>query len=265
MPSAPSARPPAPPSPRATPRWPRRPTSSSSRFPTAVSAGGRARDRGDQDAPRQDRDRHLHHRHQGGGGRRRRARARPTSSSSTRPCRAGRRAPTRPRLAIMVACPAGAYERFKPLLALMGKPFHVGPQARAGTGGEDPQQLPLGHRLGRHVGGHRLRHQAGHRDEDHPRHRQRLDGPQLRDRGQVPAPHHAWTLRRGLCGQASAQGYPPLPGERPGCGYQRTRWPLSWSMFGSRWRRAMPGSDITEMYPYHPEGPTAESDAPDDA
>jgi 3-hydroxyisobutyrate dehydrogenase len=30
-------------------------------------------------------------------------------------------------LAIMMACPNHSYERFKPLLALMGKPFHVGP------------------------------------------------------------------------------------------------------------------------------------------
>ena len=29
-------------------------------------------------------------------------------------------------IAIMVACPADSYERFKPLFALMGKPFHVG-------------------------------------------------------------------------------------------------------------------------------------------
>jgi 3-hydroxyisobutyrate dehydrogenase-like beta-hydroxyacid dehydrogenase len=35
-------------------------------------------------------------------------------------------------IAIMVACPAGAYERFKPLLALMGKPFHVGPKPGQG-------------------------------------------------------------------------------------------------------------------------------------
>jgi len=35
-------------------------------------------------------------------------------------------------IAIMVACPAGAYERFKPLLALMGKPFRVGPKPGQG-------------------------------------------------------------------------------------------------------------------------------------
>lgn len=35
-------------------------------------------------------------------------------------------------IAIMVACPAGAYERFRPLLALMGKPFHVGPKPGQG-------------------------------------------------------------------------------------------------------------------------------------
>ncbi|MGE0851428.1 MAG: NAD(P)-dependent oxidoreductase [Hyphomicrobiaceae bacterium] len=35
-------------------------------------------------------------------------------------------------IAIMVACPADSYERFKPLLALMGKPFHVGPKPGQG-------------------------------------------------------------------------------------------------------------------------------------
>jgi 3-hydroxyisobutyrate dehydrogenase len=35
-------------------------------------------------------------------------------------------------IAIMVACPASAYERFRPLLALMGKPFHVGPKPGQG-------------------------------------------------------------------------------------------------------------------------------------
>jgi 3-hydroxyisobutyrate dehydrogenase len=35
-------------------------------------------------------------------------------------------------IAIMVACPHESYERFKPLLALMGKPFHVGPKAGQG-------------------------------------------------------------------------------------------------------------------------------------
>ena len=35
-------------------------------------------------------------------------------------------------IAIMVACSTGAYERFKPLLALMGKPFHVGPKPGQG-------------------------------------------------------------------------------------------------------------------------------------
>jgi len=35
-------------------------------------------------------------------------------------------------IAIMVACPVDNYERFKPLLALMGKPFHVGPKPGQG-------------------------------------------------------------------------------------------------------------------------------------
>jgi 3-hydroxyisobutyrate dehydrogenase len=35
-------------------------------------------------------------------------------------------------IAIMVACSAANYERFKPLLALMGKPFHVGPKPGQG-------------------------------------------------------------------------------------------------------------------------------------
>ena len=35
-------------------------------------------------------------------------------------------------IAIMVACPREAYERFKPLLGLMGKPFHVGPRPGQG-------------------------------------------------------------------------------------------------------------------------------------
>lgn len=35
-------------------------------------------------------------------------------------------------IAIMVAGPAASYERFKPLLALMGKPFHVGPKPGQG-------------------------------------------------------------------------------------------------------------------------------------
>jgi 3-hydroxyisobutyrate dehydrogenase len=32
-------------------------------------------------------------------------------------------------LAVMLACPADTYERLKPLMSLMGKPFHVGPKA----------------------------------------------------------------------------------------------------------------------------------------
>jgi 3-hydroxyisobutyrate dehydrogenase len=35
-------------------------------------------------------------------------------------------------LAIMLACPPDAYERFKPLMSLMGKPFHVGPKPGQG-------------------------------------------------------------------------------------------------------------------------------------
>jgi 3-hydroxyisobutyrate dehydrogenase len=35
-------------------------------------------------------------------------------------------------LAIMLACPSESYERLKPLLALMGKPFHVGPKPGQG-------------------------------------------------------------------------------------------------------------------------------------
>ena len=35
-------------------------------------------------------------------------------------------------LAIMAACAPDAFERFKPLLALMGKPFHVGPKPGQG-------------------------------------------------------------------------------------------------------------------------------------
>jgi 3-hydroxyisobutyrate dehydrogenase len=35
-------------------------------------------------------------------------------------------------LAIMLACPSESYERFKPLIALMGKPFHVGPKPGQG-------------------------------------------------------------------------------------------------------------------------------------
>ena len=35
-------------------------------------------------------------------------------------------------IAIMVACAPSSYERFKPLLALMGKPFHVGPKPGQG-------------------------------------------------------------------------------------------------------------------------------------
>jgi 3-hydroxyisobutyrate dehydrogenase len=35
-------------------------------------------------------------------------------------------------IAIMVACPKESYERFQPLLALMGKPFHVGPKPGQG-------------------------------------------------------------------------------------------------------------------------------------
>jgi 3-hydroxyisobutyrate dehydrogenase-like beta-hydroxyacid dehydrogenase len=35
-------------------------------------------------------------------------------------------------IAIMVACAEGAYERVRPLLALMGKPFHVGPKPGQG-------------------------------------------------------------------------------------------------------------------------------------
>jgi 3-hydroxyisobutyrate dehydrogenase len=35
-------------------------------------------------------------------------------------------------LAIMLACPAQAYERLKPLMSLMGKPFYVGPKPGQG-------------------------------------------------------------------------------------------------------------------------------------
>jgi 3-hydroxyisobutyrate dehydrogenase-like beta-hydroxyacid dehydrogenase len=35
-------------------------------------------------------------------------------------------------LAIMVACPPAAYERLKPLMSLMGRPFHVGPDPGQG-------------------------------------------------------------------------------------------------------------------------------------
>jgi 3-hydroxyisobutyrate dehydrogenase len=35
-------------------------------------------------------------------------------------------------LAVMLACPEETYERLKPLMSLMGKPFHVGPKAGQG-------------------------------------------------------------------------------------------------------------------------------------
>jgi 3-hydroxyisobutyrate dehydrogenase len=35
-------------------------------------------------------------------------------------------------IAIMLACPQPSYERFKPLMCLMGKPFHVGPKPGQG-------------------------------------------------------------------------------------------------------------------------------------
>jgi 3-hydroxyisobutyrate dehydrogenase len=35
-------------------------------------------------------------------------------------------------IAIMLACPLPSYERFKPLMSLMGKPFHVGPKPGQG-------------------------------------------------------------------------------------------------------------------------------------
>jgi 3-hydroxyisobutyrate dehydrogenase len=35
-------------------------------------------------------------------------------------------------IAIMLACPQASYERFKPMMALMGKPFHVGPKPGQG-------------------------------------------------------------------------------------------------------------------------------------
>jgi 3-hydroxyisobutyrate dehydrogenase len=35
-------------------------------------------------------------------------------------------------LAVMLACPAESYERLKPLMSLMGKPFYVGPKAGQG-------------------------------------------------------------------------------------------------------------------------------------
>ena len=35
-------------------------------------------------------------------------------------------------LAVMIACPSASFERLKPLIALMGKPFHVGPQPGQG-------------------------------------------------------------------------------------------------------------------------------------
>src|SRR4029077_5557444 len=35
-------------------------------------------------------------------------------------------------IAIMVACSRDSYERFKPLMSLMGKPFYVGPKAGQG-------------------------------------------------------------------------------------------------------------------------------------
>jgi 3-hydroxyisobutyrate dehydrogenase len=35
-------------------------------------------------------------------------------------------------LAIMIACPPGTYERIKPLMSLMGKPFYVGPKPGQG-------------------------------------------------------------------------------------------------------------------------------------
>ena len=235
-PSAPSAHPPAPPSPRATRRWPRRPTSSSSRFPTARCRQAVAREiAAAKTAPRQDRDRHLHHRHQGGRGRRRHARA---GRHRVRRCarvwrHGGRRQghdrhhgglPRRRLRALQAADRAD------------GQAVPCRPQARAGTGGQAAQQLPLGHGACRHVGGHRLRHQAGHRDEDHPRHRQRLVGPQLRDRGQVP--------RTASCMDATTRASRPSFSSRTSASISRThalpasttRSPLSWSTFGSAWR-----------------------------
>ena len=159
---------------------------------------------------------------------------------------------------------AGAYERFKPLLALMGKPFHVGPKPGQGQAVKVLNNYLSATALAATLGGDRLRHQAGHRDEDHPRHRQRLVGPQLGDRGQVPQPHPARTLRRGLRGQASAQGHPPLSGERHALPASPTRWPR-------RGRRlaAHGGGDAGLRHhgdvPLHSEGRVRRKDAPDDA
>ena len=156
-------------------------------------------------------------------------------------------------LAIMLACPAETYERLKPLDEPDGQAVLRRAEAGAGTGGEAAQQLPLRHRAGGHQRGHRLRREPGHRDEDHPRHRQRLDRAQFGDRRQVPPPHHARALRRRLHRQAATQGHQALSGERARRRHQRR----DRRHGGERLDRdgaGLPGADICEMYPYTRDG-----------
>ena len=170
---------------------------------------------------RQDRDRHLHDRHQGRGGGGRDSRRGRHRTSSTRRSRAARPAPTRPRSPSCWPARADAYERFKPLMSLMGKPFHVGPKPGQGQAIKLLNNFLSATALA--ATSEAIAFGTGQGIEM----KTILDivnassGRNSATDDKFPRRIMHGTLRRRLHGQAAAQGHPPLPGECPGCWYHR--------------------------------------------
>ena len=63
-------------------------------------------------------------------------------------------------IAIMLACPSESYERFKPLMSLMGKPFHVGPKPGQGQAVKLLNNFLSATALAATLRGDRLRHRS---------------------------------------------------------------------------------------------------------
>ena len=122
--------------------------------------------------------------------------------------------------------------------------------ARPRAGDEARQQLPLGHRPGRHQRGGRLRRGRGARHGHHARGAQRLERSQRRLERQVPQPRPHRSLRIGVQQLADGQGRAAVPRVRSPT---RRGPPRVGAVTAAVWQRsphARPGVDFTRIYPF---------------
>ena len=122
-------------------------------------------------------------------------------------------------LAIMLACPAAQFERFKGLMGLMGKPFHAGEKPGQGQAIKLLNNFLSATALAATSEAIAFGTQQGIEMKTILDIVNASTGRNTATDDKFPPPYHAWPLRCRLHGQAAAQGHPPLPGQRTGGWY----------------------------------------------